>query len=108
MSFAKLSQEVQLKEELQIACKLRQLATYRLYGIVHHFGNINNGHYIAEVADLAKAEPAPGKDKDSKGAKGVVWYECDDDKVKSISGPTLKSNTAYLLFFWRTSSASVF
>ena len=42
------------------------MATYRLYGMVHHFGNLTRGHYIAEVADLAKEQPKESKSKKDK------------------------------------------
>lgn len=73
-------------------CKSGYEAQFKLYGIVHHLGSKNRGHYISEVKDMTK------RHKDDQ-----VWYECDDEKIREIDGPQLSSSTAYLLFFWKTS-----
>jgi ubiquitin C-terminal hydrolase len=59
---------------------------YELYGISHHSGSLYGGHYTSEVMY-----------KDRHGKK--QWYECNDSNVKPISGPDLKSHTAYVLFY---------
>ena len=48
MDYAKLDDIVEIKPELQIPCAQENRAgSYKLYGIVHHLGTKNNGHYIA-------------------------------------------------------------
>ena len=47
------------------------IGTYKLYGIVHHFGTYNRGHYISEVLDY------------SNGQAGD-WYKCDDERITKL------------------------
>jgi len=52
MDFAKIDDIVEIKPTLQLPCKQENsMGTYKLYGIVHHFGTKSNGHYIAQVLD---------------------------------------------------------
>ena len=57
--------------------------TYSLYGVVVHSGHsVRSGHYLAYV-------------KNSNG----VWYEMDDDQVRSVSATTVMKQQAYMLFY---------
>ena len=48
MDFAKIDDIVEIKEKLQLPCKQEMtIGTYKLYGIVHHYGTYNRGHYIS-------------------------------------------------------------
>ena len=48
MDFEKIDDIVQIKSMLQIPCKQEMAkGTYKLYGIVHHYGTKSNGHYIS-------------------------------------------------------------
>lgn len=48
MDFEKLDDIVEIKDIMQIPCKQQNIiGTYKLYGIVHHFGTKSNGHYVA-------------------------------------------------------------
>jgi ubiquitin C-terminal hydrolase len=52
MDFAKIDDIVEIKPVLNVPCKNDSThGTYKLYGIVHHFGTKNNGHYISQVLD---------------------------------------------------------
>ena len=53
---------------------------YSLYGISHHMGTLNFGHYIAECKEESR------------------WYCFDDSRVSSIETPG-RSGSAYLLFY---------
>ena len=43
---------------------------YTLYGISHHSGSLNGGHYVAETMNADTGE----------------WYDCNDSSVKKIKG----------------------
>jgi ubiquitin C-terminal hydrolase len=58
-------------------------ASYNLYGISHHSGTLNGGHYIGEAQNL-----------DNK-----TWYNCNDSHCSKISGPDTSSASAYVLFY---------
>ena len=48
MDFEKIDDIVEIKDIMQIPCKQQGIiGTYKLYGIVHHYGTKSNGHYIA-------------------------------------------------------------
>ena len=54
MDFAKIDDILEIKQTLQLPCsKDATPGTYKLYGIVHHYGSKNNGHYISDVLDEA-------------------------------------------------------
>jgi ubiquitin C-terminal hydrolase len=67
---------------------------YDLYGIVHHYGTKNGGHYISEVRDMH--QPSRGS--------AESWYLCDDESVKGILEPELDSKSAYVLFYYKTNA----
>ena len=55
-----------------------------MYGISHHSGSLNGGHYIGEAMNL------------DNGA----WYNCNDSMVSKIKGGADKqSASAYVLFY---------
>jgi len=58
-------------------------ASYNLYGISHHSGTLNGGHYIGEAQNL-----------DTQN-----WYNCNDSHVSKLSGPDTSSASAYVLFY---------
>ena len=63
---------------------LKKAKKYKLYGISHHSGSLNGGHYVGEVMDL-----------DDK-----TWYECNDSHCSKLrSGPDSSSRSAYVLFY---------
>ncbi|EPQ26366.1 uncharacterized protein PFL1_06014 [Pseudozyma flocculosa PF-1] len=65
---------------------------YDLYGVDNHFGGLGGGHYTA----YAKS-PADGK-----------WYEFDDSSVRPVPNPeTVKSSSAYLLFYRRRTTRPI-
>jgi ubiquitin C-terminal hydrolase len=63
---------------------VKRSSTYKLYGISHHSGSLNGGHYIGEVKNL------------DTGA----WYNCNDSHCSKISGGAdNQSASAYVLFY---------
>ena len=65
---------------------LKQADSYKLYGISHHSGSLNGGHYVGEVMNV----------DDRK------WYNCNDSHVsQSRSGADKSSSSAYVLFYVR-------
>ena len=59
-------------------------ATYKLYGMSHHSGSLNGGHYIGEVLNLDDGN----------------WYNCNDSRCsKSYGQPDKSSTSAYVLFY---------
>ncbi|KAI4310628.1 hypothetical protein MLD38_035592 [Melastoma candidum] len=57
---------------------------YVLYAISNHYGGLGGGHYTAFLR-LA----------------GDRWYEFDDERVNPISTESLKTSSAYVLFYRR-------
>ncbi|KAJ1598983.1 hypothetical protein NDA14_006720 [Ustilago hordei] len=65
---------------------------YDLYAVDNHFGGLGGGHYTA----FAKS-PADGK-----------WYEFDDLSVRPVANAeTVKSSSAYLLFYRRRTTRPI-
>ena len=64
----------------------QQLANteYELFGISHHMGGADGGHYIADVR------------------RKEQWYECNDTKVSTTKGPKINSASPYVMFYRRT------
>jgi len=59
---------------------------YKLYGISHHSGSLNGGHYIGEVQNTDSGE----------------WFNCNDASVSRMSGGHDESSaSAYVLFYAR-------
>ena len=58
-------------------------ANYRLYGISHHSGSLNGGHYIGEVFNF----------------NNKTWYKCNDSIVSRTSSADTSSSSAYVLFY---------
>lgn len=57
---------------------------YTLYGISHHSGTLNGGHYIGQVMNIDDAN----------------WYTCNDSLCSKARGPDcVSSSSAYLLFY---------
>ena len=54
---------------------------YSLYGIIHHVGEINFGHYFSEIII-----------NDS-------WYIFNDSEVKRVENIDLNNNTVCVLFY---------
>jgi len=66
---------------------LKAASQYRLYGMSHHSGSLNGGHYIGEVMNV-----------DDK-----TWYNCNDSQCTKIRGGADKqSSSAYVLFYVRS------
>ena len=61
-----------------------QPITYRLTGMIRHTGvSIEAGHYIAYV--LIDGD----------------WYEANDESMRQVSWPTVRSLQAYILLYQR-------
>lgn len=64
---------------------LRDSCFYNLVGVIHHYGEVNYGHYVADCR------------------KGGKWYNYDDIKVTesdySFGGNDVSSTTSYILFY---------
>ncbi|GAC93630.1 ubiquitin C-terminal hydrolase [Pseudozyma hubeiensis SY62] len=56
---------------------------YDLYGVTHHFGSLNTGHYTATVKS------------------GKEWWYCDDSRIVKGDTSKLQGNSAYVLWFRR-------
>jgi ubiquitin carboxyl-terminal hydrolase 8 len=56
---------------------------YNLYGTCNHTGTLNGGHYIATC----------------KNSQNKEWYKYDDCSVKQVDRDTIKSTSAYILFY---------
>ncbi|XP_047125034.1 ubiquitin carboxyl-terminal hydrolase 8 isoform X1 [Hydra vulgaris] len=56
---------------------------YHLYAVINHYGSFESGHYTANCVN-------PYYEK---------WYNFDDSIVKEIDVNSIKTNTAYLLFY---------
>ena len=72
--------------------RTRKYENFSLYGMVHHYGNVDCGHYTAEIKIWGTND----------------WYECDDNNIKAITRPSFDSTTSYLLFFVREGSHASF
>ncbi|OWA50676.1 putative Ubiquitin carboxyl-terminal hydrolase 8 [Hypsibius exemplaris] len=59
---------------------------YRLYAVLHHFGGLSSGHYIADVLHC-------------DSTSGLDWLRCDDERVTEISKDDVISSSAYVLFY---------
>ncbi|XP_076581364.1 ubiquitin carboxyl-terminal hydrolase 12 [Chaetodon auriga] len=86
--YVKLDSKVEVPQTLHMEdCK------YDLYALVHHFGTLTGGHYIAHIKSFETHE----------------WYCFDDGLVKQIHTPfgagrkSLSSYTAYLLMYRKVS-----
>lgn len=66
--------------------------SYDLYGVIHHSGSSEFGHYVAEVRDLDQ------RDRES-------WYYCNDQNIEQIDEPETDSQTAYLLFYAKSNGS---
>jgi ubiquitin carboxyl-terminal hydrolase 8 len=58
-------------------------ANYNLYGTCNHTGTLNGGHYTAACRNSLDKQ----------------WYKYDDCNVKDIEKDTIKSASAYILFY---------
>lgn len=58
---------------------------YDLYGVTHHFGSLNTGHYTATIRNNAD------------------WWYCDDSRVAKGDDRQLHTNSPYVLWFRRRS-----
>ncbi|KAG0447544.1 hypothetical protein HPP92_028275 [Vanilla planifolia] len=63
---------------------------YGLYAISNHYGNMGGGHYTAYVYHEAEDR----------------WYDFDDRHVYPISGDSIKTSAAYVLFYKRVQKSS--
>jgi ubiquitin C-terminal hydrolase len=61
----------------------QKAGSYKLYGMSHHSGTLNGGHYIGEVLDLDQGN----------------WYLCNDSRCSKQSSPDTNSASAYVLFY---------
>ena len=63
---------------------IKKAGSYKLYGISHHSGSLNGGHYIGEVKNLDDG----------------TWYNCNDSHCSKLSsGADQQSASAYVLFY---------
>ncbi|KAK0556562.1 ubiquitin-specific protease doa4 [Tilletia horrida] len=56
---------------------------YDLYGVTHHFGSLNAGHYTASIRNFGE------------------WYYCDDSRTVKSDERQINSNSPYVLWFRR-------
>jgi len=73
--------DVPLKLDMSPYLMDKKSCTYNLFGIIHHHGTINRGHYTADCKTLS------GK-----------WFHFDDE-VASQKEPLLNSSSAFVLFY---------
>ena len=59
--------------------------TYKLIGIVFHFGGTRGGHYVAAAFDQTQNQ----------------WYRFNDTKATAISPEAVHNKAAYILFYQR-------
>lgn len=59
---------------------------YNLYGTINHFGNLNGGHYTANILYLF--------DK---------WYNMNDSKCSEIDSNEISNSSVYIAFYYRDS-----
>jgi ubiquitin C-terminal hydrolase len=64
---------------------------YDLYAVCHHHGNMEFGHYTAQVQHTT--ESGQGQ-----------WVDCNDDKQKLIQPKEVKGPSAYIFFYVRRDS----
>ena len=58
--------------------------SYNLYGVVHHSGSANGGHYISYTKNIISKD----------------WYEFNDSNVRQVKNPeSIVNSGAYLLFY---------
>jgi ubiquitin C-terminal hydrolase len=65
--------------------KSTRTPSYRLVGVVNHFGSADGGHYTASVRNRTTAN----------------WHDFDDANVSEIGEQELSTTAAYLLFYQR-------
>ncbi|CDO91678.1 unnamed protein product [Kluyveromyces dobzhanskii CBS 2104] len=83
---------------LDVVLKNNEIARYRLYGIVNHFGNLVSGHYTSLVNKDLSHEIRNGQQK---------WYYFDDEVVKKEINhgdfdrgiTSISSGDVYVLFY---------
>ena len=92
MDYRKIDEPLRFEKSIAINSKQNIRGKYDLYGIVHHYGTKNGGHYWSEVRDMHQPRTNAGES----------WYLCDDESVKGILEPELDSQSAYLLFYYKT------
>ncbi|XP_053897662.1 ubiquitin carboxyl-terminal hydrolase 8 isoform X1 [Malaclemys terrapin pileata] len=59
------------------------LKRYNLFSVSNHYGGLDGGHYTAYCRNATKQR----------------WYKFDDHEVSEISGSSVKSSAAYILFY---------
>jgi ubiquitin carboxyl-terminal hydrolase 4/11/15 len=64
------------------SCDSNTPLVYELYAISNHFGGLGGGHYTAYC-----------KHRDGK------WYQYDDSHVSEVSSESVKTRSAYVLFY---------
>jgi len=52
LAYEKMDHPVKFTKNLSIDDNLGKTAVYELFGVVHHSGSSEFGHYVAEVRDL--------------------------------------------------------
>ncbi|KAI9216973.1 hypothetical protein BC828DRAFT_408927 [Blastocladiella britannica] len=93
-------------------------ATYELYGVIQHLGNMHYGHYMASIKvhrplldNSLRGTPAAvpkraDNDVDESADSGFDWLFVDDASVyRSTEDQVLKSEAPYMLFYQRCSSS---
>ncbi|KAN0063688.1 ubiquitin-specific protease doa4 [Thecaphora frezii] len=56
---------------------------YDLYGVTHHFGSLNTGHYTATIRNHGE------------------WWYCDDSRISKGDDRQIQTNSPYVLWFRR-------
>jgi len=86
-TYQKLDEAIKYDKQIKLTARNNfKPENYDLYGVVHHSGGAEFGHYVSEIRDLSK------RDEES-------WHYCNDSMVQDIDEPETDSNTAYLLFY---------
>lgn len=85
----KISTLVEYPEELDISkyCQPANSSelscTYELFGVIHHFGTIKGGHYIACCKNYGNGQ----------------WHKYNDERVTTCSQDDIHGPSAYVLFY---------
>lgn len=83
----KINEQVDFEETLDLTPYLikeaKQSATYSLFGVVNHYGDIGGGHYTAFARNFVNNK----------------WYDFDDSEVEQIKPNGINTKAAYILFY---------
>ncbi len=96
-----MADQVEIKPVIKLDCKIENsTGTYKLFAIVHHFGDKANGHYITDALDLTRTNHTSSALNFQTNDAEEQWYRCDDESISKLkSPPPMNSNSAYVLFY---------